>query len=91
MKTQFLKNAVPFAVLALGLSGAFVTTSMQKASAGTPEPGYQLDAFGDCINDEVNCQIEQNDFVCRINGTTGAQAWGKDSSGDCVVKLYRPE
>jgi len=91
MKTQFLKNAVPFAVLALGLSGAFVTTSMQKASAAAPEPGYQLDAFGDCSNIEANCDTQENDFVCRINGTTGAQAWGKDSNGDCVVKLYRPE
>ncbi|KIO54672.1 hypothetical protein [Flavobacterium hibernum] len=91
MKTQFLKNVIPFGVIALGLSGAFVTTSMQKASAASLQIGYQLDAFGECSNNTANCETEENQFVCRINGTTGAQAWGKDNNGDCVVKLYRPE
>ncbi|WP_431244490.1 hypothetical protein ACQ9BO_09345 [Flavobacterium sp. P21] len=63
----------------------------RKLLRAAPEPGYQLDALGNCTNIEADCDTQENDFVCRINGTTGAQAWGKDSNGDCVVKLYRPE
>lgn len=91
MKTQFLKNAVPFGVIALALSGAFATTSMQKASAVFPQPGFQLDAMGNCSDTPVSCDTQDNDIVCRVNDLTGPQAWGKNTSGECVIKLYRPE
>jgi hypothetical protein len=90
MKTQFFKNVMPFAVIALGISGAFVTTSMQKASKTVlPQIGYSLNAQGECSNTSTSCDNEEKDFICRV--TTGAQAFGKDASGNCVVKLWRPE
>lgn len=92
MKTLFLKNVTPFAVVALAISGAFATTSMQKASKDAlPQIGYQLTPAGQCSNITTDCDDEENNFVCRINGATGAQAWGKDVNGNCTEKLYRPE
>lgn len=92
MKTEFFKNAIPFAVIALGISGAFVTTSMQKAPKDLIlEDGYALNFEGGCSDDKTSCDTQETDFVCRIGGLTGAQAFGKDENDKCVVKLWRPE
>lgn len=90
MKTLILKNMMPFAVAVLGISGAFVTTSMQSASKSAfPKIGYTLNAQSHC-NVEVNCNTTPSQFVCRAGGTSGAQAYGKNPQGDCVEILYRP-
>lgn len=90
MKTLFLKNIAPFAVIAMGISGAFVTTSMQSASKSLAPNGYTLDAQNRC-NIEVNCSNISPNPVCKQFGTTGAQAYGLNAQGDkCDVKLYKP-
>ena len=83
---------MPFAVMALGISGAFVTTSMQNASkAAAPKIGYSLNANGSCSNIAQSCETTPKAFVCYIGGgTSGAQAFGKDAQGNCVQTLYRP-
>ncbi|MFH6967761.1 DUF6520 family protein [Flavobacterium sp. FlaQc-28] len=90
MKTLFLKNAGPFAVVILALSGAFATTSMQKAKDALPKIGYVLNPDGSCSNITRDCEDEPSEFTCRINDV-GAQVWGKDPNGECTEKLYRPE
>lgn len=92
MKTEFLKNVIPFAVLTLGISGAFVTTSMQKAPKNfILEDGYSLNPQGGCSDTKTSCDTQETDQVCRIGGLTGAQAFGKNEDDQCVVKLWRPE
>ena len=88
MKTLFLKNMMPFAVIALGISGAFVTTSMQSAKSLAPKIGFTLNAQGAC-NVQVNCS-DIPAQVCRLSGATGPQAFGKDAQGNCTQVLYRP-
>lgn len=91
MKTQFLKNVMPFAAAVLGISGAFVTTSMQSASkVNAPQIGYALNAQGSCSDVAVNCDTTPKPFVCRMGVTSGPQAYGKDAQGNCVQILYRP-
>ncbi|TDO96079.1 DUF6520 family protein [Flavobacterium sp. 245] len=87
MKTLILKNMVPFAVVVMGISGAFLTTSMQSASRALPI-GYTLDAEGDC-NIEVNCSTNSNNPKCRQFGATGPQAYEKVGN-NCPTELYRP-
>ncbi|WP_433811452.1 hypothetical protein [Flavobacterium johnsoniae] len=90
MKTIFFKNAVPFAVAVLGISGAFVTTSMQSSSkALIDEPGYTLNSANMC-DEEVSCGTHSNQ-ICRLNGETGPQAFGKNAAGNCNRVLYQPE
>ncbi|MDP5198995.1 hypothetical protein [Flavobacterium sp. DG2-3] len=93
MKTLNFKNMVPIAVIALGISGAFVTTSMQSASksAFNPKIGYLANSQGKCINTPVNCDDTPSAFLCRIGGTSGAVAYDKDvATNNCVQPLYRP-
>lgn len=90
MKTEFLKNVMPFAVAALGIAGAFTTTSMQSASAEKPfVTAWTLDSNGDC-NIPVECSEAQGK-ICRVNGDTGAQAFFKDNDGDCNQLAYKPQ
>lgn len=92
MKTEFLKNVIPFAVVTLGISGAFVTTSMQKAPKDLiPEDGYALNPQGGCSDTKTSCDTQETDYVCRIGGLSGPQAFGKDEDDRCVVKLWRPD
>ncbi|WP_225738108.1 DUF6520 family protein [Flavobacterium sp. PL002] len=89
MKKTFLKKMMPFAVVVMGISGAFLTTSMQSDSNSVaPRTGYINGAQGAC-SVPVNCSDIPGQ-VCRANGTTGAQAFGKDSQNNCVELLYRP-
>lgn len=87
MKTNFFKNMVPVAVIALGISGAFFTTSMQSASnAAAPRLGYVLDENDDC-DISVNCNTTPNP-ICQ--SSSGEQAFGKNAQGNCDVVLYKP-
>jgi hypothetical protein len=90
MKTQFLNKVIPFAVVAMGITGAFLTTSMQSDSnrLAPPAVGYINSSQGAC-SIPVNCSTTPG-LVCRANGATGAQAFGKDSQNNCVQLLYRP-
>lgn len=93
MKTSFLKNAFPFAVAVLGITGAFVTTSMQRAEKmAANETGWTLKPGpgNQCDDIPVNCG-DYSDQVCRVNGETGDQAFGKDELNRCVRILYQPE
>lgn len=87
MKTLILKNIAPLAVIVMGVSGAFLTTSMQSASRAIPN-GYTLDANGDC-NVVVNCSTNSNNPKCRQFGDTGPQAFGKVGN-TCPTELYKP-
>lgn len=89
MKTLF-KNVLPIAVVALTVSGAFVTTSMQSASKlTTPKVGYPKDFLGNCIlNQPQNCNTTQNQYMCHVGGgTSGTQAFG--TAQDCQEILWR--
>ena len=86
MKTNFFKNMVPAAVVALGISGAFVTTSMQSASKMTaPSIGYTLDQNDEC-DVPVNCNTTPA-AICQ--DSSGHQAFGENAQGNCDVKLYK--
>ncbi|WP_369616132.1 hypothetical protein [Flavobacterium sp. CFS9] len=54
-----------------------------------PRVGYTLNAKDDC-NIQVACDDNPTPFVCRLNGTSGPQAYGKNAQGQCVEILYRP-
>ena len=84
---------MPIAVVALAISGAFVTTSMQStAKLSGPQVGYKPNPNGTCSNISTQCDNTQKQFLCYIGGgTTGVQAFGKDPANDnCSVTLWRP-
>jgi hypothetical protein len=85
MKTTFLKSTMPFAVVAImGISGAFLTTSMQSASlVAAPKTGYIAGAQGPC-SVPVSCNTTPGQ-ICSANGV---QAFGK--LNNCSEILYRP-
>lgn len=85
MKTTFLKSTMPFAVVAImGISGAFLTTSMQSASnVAAPKTGYIVGPQGPC-SVPVSCNTTPGQ-ICQANGV---QAFGK--ANNCSEVLYRP-
>ncbi|PWA09894.1 DUF6520 family protein [Flavobacterium laiguense] len=85
MKTTFLKSTMPFAVVAImGISGAFLTTSMQSASnAAAPKTGYIDGPQGPC-SVPVSCNTASGQ-ICQANGV---QAFGK--ANNCSEVLFRP-
>lgn len=88
MKTVFFKNLVPVAVFAVGIAGAFATTSMQSASKSFAfEQGWTLN--GTACNIPVSCSDIPKP-VCLQNVTSGAQAFAKDAQGNCNKLTYRP-
>jgi hypothetical protein len=90
MKTIFSKKAVPFVVvLGLGISGAFLTTSMQNAkSAPIPKIGYVDGPDGPCTV-PVRCNTDLN-VVCRASYAPPGQIAKDKFDGDCTEVLYRP-
>jgi hypothetical protein len=91
MKNLFLKKITPFAVVVMGISGAFVTTSMQSASKDiAPTVGYIANSQNECLDIPVACDDTPKPFLCRLNGTTGPIAYEKDDDDNCVQPLYRP-
>jgi hypothetical protein len=91
MKTLFLKNMMPIAVVALGLSGAFVTTSMQSVSKAetAPKVGYvRIPNTMKCSDVSVNCNTTPTPFLCQLGANI---AYDKDpATNNCVQPLYRP-
>lgn len=85
MKTNFFKNTLPFAAVAiLGISGAFFTTSMQNASSkAAPENGY-ITVESPCDTPK-QCNTSDN-YICTANGQ---QAFGLENN--CSKVLYQPE
>lgn len=94
MKTLFLKNMMPIAVVAFGISGAFVTTSMQSVSKTetAPKIGYLRNANNSkCSEVSVNCNTTPSAFLCQAGGTSGPVAYDKDiPTNNCMQALYRP-
>jgi hypothetical protein len=91
MKNLFLKNMTPFAVIVMGVSGAFVTTSMQSASkVKAPIVGYIANSQNECLNIPVACDDTPKAFLCRLGGAAGAVAYEKEDGDNCVQPLYRP-
>ncbi|MBS7253331.1 hypothetical protein [Flavobacterium branchiicola] len=84
MKTTFLKSTMPFALVALmGITGAFLTTSMQSASK-PPIVGYINSATKPC-DVPVSCDSTPSPFLCEASGQ---QAFGK--ANNCQQLRYRP-
>ncbi|MNR50646.1 hypothetical protein D3C85_1701970 [compost metagenome] len=76
---------MPFAVVAImGISGAFLTTSMQSVSkAAAPKLGYIDGPQGPC-SVALNCNTIPNP-LCQANGV---QAFGK--ANNCTEVLFMP-
>lgn len=76
---------MPFAVVAvMGISGAFLTTSMQNASKSAPRTGYISNLQG------VPCKVE---VACSDNNTPICFAGSKQAFGlnnNCTEILHMP-
>jgi hypothetical protein len=85
MKTTFLKSAIPFAAVAMmGISGAFLITSMQSASkTAVPRQGFIDGPKGPC---SVSVSCGTSGTICQANGV---QAFGKNNN--CTEILYMPQ
>ncbi|MBK0368253.1 hypothetical protein [Flavobacterium agrisoli] len=85
MKTTFLKPTLSFAAAAvMGISGAFLTTSMQNASKAAPRDGYINSLTGVC-DVPVECSNDATQPICQANGQ---QAFGKGNN--CAEVLHMP-
>ncbi|WP_343591316.1 hypothetical protein [Flavobacterium sp.] len=84
MKTN-LKNSIPFAAAAvLGISGAFLTTSMQSAPSKTaPRTGY-ISVNAPCDTAVKQCS-DNDEAICTANGQ---QLHGDNFN--CSETLYQP-
>ncbi|TBX68355.1 hypothetical protein EZL74_08575 [Flavobacterium silvisoli] len=78
---------IPMAVLALGLVGALSSFTTSKNSKLTINiPGFvQLNPQGTQCSTSIMCSDDVGP-LCTFGGNN---LWGKDASGNCVVKLYR--
>ena len=89
MKTIILKNMMPFAILALGLVGAFATTSMQSAEKVEHIIGYRDTPQNPC-SIPVPCDTEQGE-VCRVSYPDGEQVFAlNESQTTCSQIVYKP-
>lgn len=90
MKTIFLKRSLPFAaVLLLGASGAFLTTSMQSSTkAAIAKTGYLDGPSGPCTV-PVECNTTPGEF-CRANYNPDSPDIARDRDTDCTAVLFRP-
>jgi len=90
MKTLFLKNMMPIAVVALGISGAFVTTSMQSVSKAETPPkfGYVRNPNSiQCSQVSTNCETIPSPNLCQLGANI---AYDKDpATNNCINPLYR--
>lgn len=82
---------MPIAVVALGISGAFVTTSMQSVSKTetAPKVGFvRIPNTMKCSDVSVNCNTTPTPFLCQLGANI---AYDKDpATNNCVQPLYRP-
>ena len=83
-----LSKFIPMAVLALGLVGALSSFTVSKDSKKLTIniPAYvQQNPLGTVCTSSLMCADDGTD-IC----TSGSvQIWGKNGSGNCVVKLFR--
>lgn len=93
MKTLFLKNLMPAAVVALAISGAFATTSMQSAPQKNSlalKWGYLPNSNGECSTNQVRCSDIPKEEFCHVGDvTSGAIAYEQDAQNNCIQPLYR--
>lgn len=90
MKKLFLKDSIPIVVITLGITGAFVITSVQSVPGDKSLViGYLVDAQGLCRDVPIECGT-LSPYLCRLYGTTSPIAYEKDDNGTCVMPLYRP-
>jgi len=93
MKTIFLKNSILIAVITLGISGAFITASMQSISKtdAAPKLGYLRNSNSiKCSQVTVNCSDTPSPFICQLSGTSGPIAYNREpATNNCIEPLYR--
>lgn len=94
MKTLFLKNSISIIFIALGICGAFITTSMQKSNKTNVayKIGYLRNSNSTkCSAVSVLCSTDLSPFLCRLEVTSGSIAYDKNpATNDCINPLYRP-
>ena len=89
MKTLFLKNMMPVAVIALAVSGAFATTSMQSvAKKDAPKLGHFPDGMGGCSVESIQCSDTPSPNACQVSSSSPI---AYDPDTNCVEQLYRLE
>ncbi|MEO5777378.1 MAG: hypothetical protein ABIQ27_10750 [Flavobacterium sp.] len=78
---------IPMAVLALGLVGALSSFTVSNNAKKTINiPGFiQVNPLGTQCSTSIMC-ADDGGPLCTASGV---QYWGKNASGNCVVKLYR--
>ncbi|SHM04910.1 DUF6520 family protein [Flavobacterium saccharophilum] len=87
-----LKNILPITIIAFGISGAFISTAMEKGTAkitALPLIGYPVSPDGKCTDIAVNCN-DLGTALCRVSGLSGPVAYQKDAQNNCLQPLYRP-
>jgi len=86
MKTLNFKNILPALVMAVGISGAFVTTSMQSAPEDGLKNGFTRNPVNNkCTAVQTSCDDTPTPELCRINGDI---AYDKVGNNDCLQALY---
>lgn len=93
MNTIMFKKMMPFAVFVVGISGAFLTTSMQSSDKAELAP---ILGYVDANNGGSPCDIpvacdDQGDDLCRQFGDSGPQAKAEDSPTTCAQQVYKPQ
>lgn len=76
---------MPMAVAILGITGAFVTTSMKGNDVLVDKIGYRV-INGQCQETSVMCRTESG-VTCKLGTAT---LWGKynASDADCLQPLF---
>lgn len=86
MKTNFFKNSIPFAAAAvLGISGAFLTTSMQSAPSKTADRMGYISVNAPCDTPVKIC----SDEVAPLCTANGQQLHGQEFN--CNEVLYEKQ
>ena len=83
MKTNFLKTILPLAVIAVGLTSAASTSSLNRSSKSVAHLGYRHIANPERCNAVQECD-ENGNFNCKI-GSSGPQLY----DSNCVTPLKR--
>lgn len=89
MKIFLMKQIIPLAAFGAAVAGAFSTVTTEgKGMLPTPVASFtKLNPAGACGSTEYTCDLDNIGPVCRIGGT-GAQLWGKDANGNCLVEVH---
>ncbi|SCY73929.1 hypothetical protein SAMN02927916_3118 [Flavobacterium anhuiense] len=90
MKRIILKKRLPLLAVVLAVTGAFACSAHRNSeNRRAPAVGYTLDAQGEC-SIAVACNDTPSAFICRLGGSSGPIAYGKNPQGRCVETLWRP-